>query len=191
MMSEGSQKEQMIEEIGESASRRNVGKNLLIFGLLLLLLGGGAYTAGHLLGDQEPLPKSEGITKADVEGDSVTQGAIRLKPDERLPVQMPTTVGQFHHRQDNRIYINQYPPPGQMVILAEIDTYPLMEIVVTKKTVLFKDVTDLSSIHSSDVVQQIVAPGSLEDLDSRCSLFVWGEQRGERIIADVLQYSKN
>ena len=62
-MSECCQKEQMIQAIGENASRRNLGKNLLIFGLLLLLLAGGAYTAGHLLGDQEPLPKSEALPK--------------------------------------------------------------------------------------------------------------------------------
>lgn len=178
-------------EMKNEGRRRGRMKIVMVFGSLIIVLGGGAFIAGRLLGEELPVTHSDDIQYVESEGGSVAKSAVRLEPDEKLPDRMPTAVGQFHHRDDKRIFINQYPPPGQMVILDEIDEYPIMEIVVTRDTLLYKDVTDLSQAYESGVAQQVVAPGSVEDLDQGCSIVVWGEQQGDRIVAEVLQYTRN
>jgi hypothetical protein len=41
----------------------------------------------------------------------------------------------------------------------------------------------------SGTIQQVVNPGSVEELGKNSSLSAWGEKRGDRLIADVVLYS--
>ena len=75
-----------------------------------------------------------------------------------------------------------------MVVLDNIDEYPLLEIVITRKTVIYKDVTEFSGTYHDGAVQQSVILGHAEEIAEGTPVLVWGEKHGDRIIAEVLQY---
>jgi hypothetical protein len=67
----------------------------------------------------------------------------------------------------------------------------LMEVVVTSQTKIYKDVTSRQfggPAPEGGKVQQIVEPGSLDEIGQDSSITVWGKKTGERFIA-CLQYS--
>ena len=157
------------------------------FAVLAILLGSATFTAGQLLGQElltQEIDDQETITSED---GSITMTGARLLPDERLPGTPPTAYGQFDILKDNCLYIHQYPASG-MVMLDKMDEYPVVEILVTRETLVYKDVTDLSNINHNGVVQQVVVDGSVEEITKGSSIVVWGENRGDRIVAEVIQY---
>lgn len=171
--------------IGANKKRDRV-KWILIFGMLITVMG-GAFTAGRLFRSELPSSQTQNLeTMKSVDGSLSTYG-VRLQPDERLPDELPTAAGQFNHRKDNLLFIHQFPASG-MVMLDKMDEYPLLEILITKDTLIYKDVTDLSDAKNGGEVQQKIVSSSLEELTKGSSILVWGEQRGERIIAEVVQY---
>ncbi len=172
---------------GNASTKANRMKWILMFGLITALLGGAAFTAGHLLGGELPVLENpdQGLIKSD--DGTMTGLGVRLLPDERLPDRPPVTSGQFDSLKDNSLFIHQFPSSG-MVVIAEVDEYPLVEILVRKDTLIYKDVTDLSNVNQGGVVQQVLTISSIEDIPNDSSIIVWGEKSGDRIIAEVIQY---
>jgi hypothetical protein len=68
---------------------------------------------------------------------------------------------------------------------------PVVEVVVTHDTMIYKDATAPPSGPPSgdQKIQQVVAPGSLDDLGENVHMQVWGERRGDRVVARVVFYS--
>ncbi|NIM92585.1 MAG: hypothetical protein GTO18_02575 [Anaerolineales bacterium] len=164
-------------------------RNIVVFtiGFLVILLIVGTFIAGRLLGEDLNFTGSEDKEFVDL-GDGMIAGTgVRLEPASELPKVPPAASGQFHHREDNVLFINQFPPTGQIVFLDELDTYPMMEIVITNDTLIFKDITDLTTAKGG-VVQQVVTLVSVEDMEDVSTVAIWGEERGDRIVADVIQY---
>jgi hypothetical protein len=160
---------------------------ILLFGVLGALLGGAAFTAGHLLGRDLPPLETKGQEMVKSEDGSITGSGVRLLPDKRLPDQPPIASGQFNQLKDNCLFIHQFPESG-MVFLDKIDEYPMVEILITRDTLIYKDVTDLSNTNQGGVAQQVVVVGTIEEITKGSSIVVWGEKRGERILAEVIQY---
>lgn len=70
---------------------------------------------------------------------------------------------------------------------------PQLEVVLTADTIVYKDVTDLSlqpgqESGEREVVQAVRQVGSNDDVTGSLEIEVWGEKRGDRIIATMLVY---
>ncbi|NIS79587.1 MAG: hypothetical protein GTO14_05125 [Anaerolineales bacterium] len=174
----------------ESAPRGGM-KKVLILGFLSALFIAAAFTAGRLLGE-DPMVGGSQETKFIVsqEGDQAVGMGVMLEQDARLPDEEPAAQGPLHHREDNSLFISQFPVTG-VVHLDSVDEWPVVEVLVTKDTLVYKDVTDFSGSPGGGSLQQKVAPGSIEEIGQGNTLIVWGELRGERLVADVLQYFRN
>jgi hypothetical protein len=71
------------------------------------------------------------------------------------------------------------------------NTGPTVEAVVTTQTTLHRDVT-LQQFDgpppAGEKIQQVLEPGSLDEISEDVMVTVWGKKTGDRIIADVLVY---
>lgn len=70
---------------------------------------------------------------------------------------------------------------------------PQLEVVLTADTIVYKDVTDLSlqpgqESGEREVVQAVRQVDSNDDVTGSLEIEVWGEKRGDRIIATMLVY---
>jgi hypothetical protein len=117
------------------------------------------------------------------------------------PDEPPTVFGLFVRRQDNSLYVGT----GTIEVSVEVvndevqvnaaNDGPDIEVVVTGDTILYEDITEMPVIGPEDaergelVVQRAVKQvDSLEGVTDNMEIRVWGQQSGERVIADVLVY---
>jgi hypothetical protein len=119
---------------------------------------------------------------------------IELTPAPEVPTTQPETTGVFVRRTDNSIFIGT----GRVISSAEpgssVSTSfdgPLVEVVTTHATLIYKDVTDMPAPKAGSDVQvltQVVEPGSLDDLNENSIATMWGQKQGDRTIANVIVY---
>jgi hypothetical protein len=167
-------------------------KRVLIFGTLSILFSAAVFTTGRLLGDdlQADEPQDKEFVFSE-DGNQVMGSGVQLEPDESLPDQQPTASGQLHHREDNSLFISQFPMTTEIVYLDSVDEWAIVEIVLTKDTRVYKDVTDFSKSFGGGTVQQEVVQGSIDEISGNSMVLAWGELRGERLVAEVIQYFAN
>jgi hypothetical protein len=169
--------------------------------VLVLLLAGAAFVGGRLLNGQG-LP---GLTNGPVV--SIGPGgktSIRISPGDIQPAkelpQTPADVrGIFDHRQDKSIFVGT----GQVQMTVQKDksgqvqtssshSGPVVEVVVTTQTMVYHDTT-MEQFNgpppSGQKIQQVVEPGSLDEIGQSSSITVWGKKTGDRYIADILVYT--
>jgi hypothetical protein len=167
-------------------------------GMAILLLGGAAYVGGHLLNGQA-LPWG-GLNLLSRNGPrEVHISRDDIQPAKEMPETRADVWGVFDHRQNNSIFIGT----GQVEVSiqkddrsGEVETSsnydgPLVEVVVTPQTTIYVDVT-LRQYNGEppegQSIQQVVEPGSLDDIGLSSTMGVWGKKTGDRIIADILVY---
>lgn len=170
-------------------------KLLFIFIPVLLIVAAAAFVGGRLLNGQGAslgfLPMADG---------SMASFAIDMRPAPELPVTPPDAFGNFAERADNNLYIQTFPTDagggGVITVSADGSTSggesgPKVEVVISKDTKIYRDITEFGEAapNESITVQQVVEPGSLDDLVTQTILTVWGRKNGDRIIADVILYS--
>ncbi len=177
-------------------------KPILIIGgivVLVLLLASAAFVGGRLLNGQGLPGVLSGIFLGEDGRQGVKINLDDIQPAKELP-QTPADVhGIFDHRQDQSLFIGT----GQGMIRVEQDPSgnvttdssfngPVVEIVVTSQTIIYKDVT-MNQYNgeppAGQNIQQVVEPGSLDDIGKPSGIFIWGRKTGDRFIADVLVYS--
>jgi hypothetical protein len=177
---------------------------LIAAGLIVLVavLAGAAFVGAQLLAGQG-LP-----------GQTAASGGMNLMPsqggkqaqmvqDQRIPAkELPQTPADvrsvFDHRKDNSLFV------GTGVIISDVQkdqngnvtssstyTGPIVEVVVTPQTIVYRDVTNrqFNGQPPSGKIQQVVEPGSLDDVGKDSLIHAWGKKTGDRIIADVLVYT--
>lgn len=149
---------------------------------LVILLGSAAYIGARLLSGQ-------GLTS----GPGMFQGGgkdvVRIHPDDIQPAEeLPQTPadywGLFDHRQDNSIFITEK-------VSNNSPAGPMFEVVVTTQTILYEDVTKRQfdgPPPQGQKIQQVLEPGTLDEIVQECSIVVWGRRTDDRIIADVLLF---
>jgi hypothetical protein len=162
-------------------------KRILIIGgivVLVLLLAGAAFVGGQLVNGQglPGLGSSGGGHHPDI------------LPAKELPQTPADADGVFDHRQDNSIFVGT----GEARIMATRDqsgnivgfttshTGPVAEVVVSPQTKVYRDVTQP---RPNEWVQQVVEPGSLDEVGQYSAITAWGKKTGDRIVADVLVYT--
>lgn len=179
-------------------------RGLIITGsiVLVILLAAAAFVGGKLLnGGKLQLGPGGGLVfLSGKNGNRSVQFSPNIKPAAELPQTQPDANGIFDHRQDNSIFVGtgkvqvsvQAGPNGS-VGSASHDG-PTVEVVVTTKTVVYRDATmdqfnGQALPNGSPTLQQVVKPGTLDELGQGSMLTVWGKKTGDRLIADVLVYT--
>ncbi len=185
--------------------------------VLVLALTGAAFLAGRLLnqpaaagpqvfsGPGNVTGSGEFMLSGSGEGGAALSGGpvsiqIQVTPAPELPQLPPEVTGVFVSREDNRLFIGT----GQLTMsvggpgAAPQSSYdgPQVEVVVTQATRVYRETTQPPDLPpdpaqaSTSVIQQTVAPGSVDELSSNTSVIVWGRRTGDRVIADLLLYSQ-
>ena len=71
---------------------------------------------------------------------------------------------------------------------------PVVEVVVTGETQVYKEVTNFpgppAEGETVQVLQQEVAEGTIEEIGENSNVTVWGRKVGDRMIAEILVYSE-
>ncbi len=180
-----------------------VNKSILIAsGLIVLVavLASAAFVGAQLLtGRGLPGLSSGPLVLTGPDG----RQQVRIQPGDIQPAkQLPQTPADvrsvFDHRKDNSLFVGT----GVIIRTAQKDqsgnvtsssTYngPTVEVVVTSQTIVYRDVTDrqFNGQPPSGKIQQVVEPGSLDEIGKDSLIHAWGKKTGDRIIADVLVYS--
>jgi hypothetical protein len=190
-------------DIQETPTSRKKPRLPYIIGgiLLVLLLAGAAFVGGRLLNGQG-LPGLAGgpfVSTGPGGERSIRIGPGDIQPAEELP-QTPAEVrGIFDHRQDKSIFVGtgnvrmtvQKDKSGQ-VQTSSSHSGPTVEVVVTTQTVIYHDTT-MEQFNGpppfGQKIQQVVEPGSLDEIGQSSTITAWGKKTGDRYIADILVYS--
>lgn len=182
---------------------------ILAGAVAVLMVGGAAFMAAQMIFAPE--------TEAGGSGERMMIGSrggaggpvsfsLDIKPAPELPAGQPEAAGIFVRREDNSIFIGT----GEIMLRAEIDpatgqskmdssySGPVLEVVVSRDTAIYRDETSFPSPDQANPssgklsVQQVVQPvDSLNELGKiadNTEFQVWGERRGDRIVAQVVVY---
>lgn len=181
---------------------------LLIGGVALavLILAAAAYVGAGLLKQRQAAAGGKGGPQMVAEigggpgGGAPRQIRIEMTPAKELPQAPSALEGVFTKRQDNSIFLGT----GEIKVMvskgqdgtgsrkASFDG-PVVEVVVTHDTQVWQDDTEMLAFEKPPTtdevkVQQVVSPGSLDELNESSAVTVWGERRGDRVIATALLY---
>jgi hypothetical protein len=175
---------------------------------LLVIVAAGAYFGAQMVNQPEEAAAAGSggrvIEMVSDDGSGPRPFRVSFKNAPELPDQ-PSEIGGVLKRQaDNSLII------GTGTIIADVDVNgdtgerkvqmnsdgPEVEVVITRDTQLYKDVTGNPAEgpipeSGEKVVQQKVEPvDSLAETvnEQNVEVQVWGERRGERVIADFLLY---
>jgi len=169
---------------------------------LVVLLVSAAFVGGRLLSGQGlPLPASlsggQMITVG--QGGKYMSTRLDIEPAKELPASPAAIKGIFQRRTDSSLFVGT----GQVSVMAQksqggaismTSRYdgPLVEVVVTHATAIYRDVTMKQfdgPPPDGKKLQQVLEPGSVDEIGKNSMLTVWGDRRGDRITASVLTYS--
>lgn len=189
-----------------------MNKKRILIGLgitaAFLIVGTAAFIGGRLLNSSGRLPGFFTIG----EGGNIAGLSIQFEPAPELPTTQAILAGPFVERRDNSIYVQEISMDsgaqgGVVVSSGSVSAGdsggpsvqvvggggegPKVEVVITNATLIYKDTTevDMQPGDGSQVIQQTVEPGSLDELTSMTMVTVWGRKVGDRVIADVLFFS--
>ena len=130
---------------------------------------------------------------------------IDLIPAKEIPQEKLTTKGLFLGREDQRIFLGT----GQVQLMAKDPSGssgsssdvaggyygPVVEVVITHETKIYLDITEMDPPEKASsgtggivTVQQVVKPGSLDDLGKYSTVYIWGDKQGDRYIAKVITF---
>jgi len=113
-------------------------------------------------------------------GDKQQAVTYNMIPATEMPATNPDLVGRLERKQDNSLMVR----PDSKGAPA-----PLVEVVVTGQTRLYRNATgDFVGTPpaSGSAVQMVLAPYSLERVAVGDSVVAWGQQRGGRLVAEVI-----
>jgi hypothetical protein len=190
--------------------RKNVWIALGAGLVLLAILAAGAYTAVRLLAqpEQPAAVESGGVRVMQSvvdDGNGPVSVRTTFLPAPELPAEPSAASGVVVSRQDNSVILGTGnidvtvevqidPDTGQETrsVIPRTDG-PELEIIIGPDTVLYRDVTDFEADMPTEsgerVVQQVVRPaGSADEIEPQMEMSVWGERRGDRVIADVVVF---
>ncbi|HEU0297035.1 MAG TPA: hypothetical protein VFR47_30125 [Anaerolineales bacterium] len=177
-------------------------KLIILLGVVVLLAGVAAFVGGRLL-NQRVGPRGLGMPLGG--GGDMMSIAVQITPAPELPTTQPELIGSFVERKDKTIVIQSVSMEagkGGMVLQSsgggegEVvsgsppeNSGPKVEVVISAETTIYIETTDMGGPPTSgetQVLQQTVEEGSLDDLTSQSFVTVWGRKSGDRIIAEVV-----
>jgi hypothetical protein len=159
-------------------------------GVVVLLLAGAAFMGGRLLGDQELTGNSEEMVEIG-EGLIATTGTkIEVQQADEMPDTPPDVWGVYVRREDSSLFVGT----GTVTFVIDGDaSYDglMVEVVSSHNTRIYRDDTAklLKGSPPSGPVQQVLKPGSLDEIDRNDVVSAWGERHGDRLVATVIVYA--
>lgn len=179
-------------------------KTIIVLSILVVVVGAAAFIGGRMLnGNLGPL----GL-RMPMDGGDVVTVSIQMTPAPELPTSRPEVLGLFAERTDKTIVIQSVPMnagqgggfvvlsggEGEAVAGSPLDNSgPKVEVVVNNETKIYIETTQPLSVPpnsgETQVLQQTVDEGSLDDLMSQSLVSVWGRKSSDRIIAEVVLIS--
>lgn len=190
--------------MSESKLLRGRRRVLRLAGLGALGVLGAACSAGQ---GGTPLSDLLPLSKGPVVKDERVEFSRRLKVAPGLPETEPDVQGLFVRREDNSVFvgtgnvrlnvqIDSDVNGGKARVKADFDG-PVKEILIGRDTVFYKDITpaNVEAMKKGEEIQQQVEPVAsldvlLTDVSTNDTLTVWGEQRGERLLAKTVVYAR-
>jgi hypothetical protein len=171
--------------------------------VLVLVLAGAAFMGGRYLqkGPQLTTGGGNGLMISNGPGGQTKFFSKNdILPAEELPKTAADAAGIFVRRQDNSLFIgtgrvqlqvrkDANNPDSTPESAASYDG-PVVEVVATANTQIYRDATELPDISSTDTqIQQKVVPGDLDEVGQNSMINAWGKKVGDRLVADVILYS--
>ncbi len=162
--------------------------------ILVLLLAGAAFVGGRMLSGQSQVSHGgSGSGSFMISGPGGTR-SFDIVPADELPSASPDVSGILVRSEDNSLIVGT----GEVRIImnegGEIGAShdgPEVDVVVTHSTVVYCDTTEFEINQiEDDKIQETVKPGSLDEVEKNYFVRAWGEERGDRLFADVLVYKK-
>jgi hypothetical protein len=166
-------------------------KTVLVTGIVLVvaLLAGGSFMAMRLLNAKAPASNGGvlGGSVSDGKGGSKTTTEVRMERAPELPQGKAALSGSVTEVKNNSITVlpgNKYDP--------SISSGPATEAVITKDTRIWRDASfdNVPKPKSGDNqpldIQQKVEPAEVSQITTDSMVIVWGQRRGDRVIADVM-----
>ncbi|MCP4544018.1 MAG: hypothetical protein GY832_43450 [Chloroflexi bacterium] len=161
--------------------------------LVVLLLVGAAFVGGRMLSAQnQASDNANGDGRQMITTGPFGSSSVDIVSADEMPSETADAAGLFVRREDNSIFVGT----GDIRIRMEADGEvgaghdgPVVEVVVTHNTVVYCDKTRYVPEEAIDgKIQQVLKPGSLDEVDAHSIISAWGEERGDRMLADVLIY---
>lgn len=173
---------------GDIYSVRSKKRSLLI-AIPLIVLAVGMFAWAAYLGVGLVMRRVNGdggmIAIPSADGKSKSYGRkldMEFAPD--VPKRSPDVTGSLGEVEENQLFLKA---------LGD-DTTPAQEVVVTKETKILRDTTfderSILDIPEGEVVQQTVEEVEQDALQNGSLLTVWGNKRGDRLVAEVILYQQ-
>jgi hypothetical protein len=178
-----------LEEMPPPAKKSRRRLWLILGVALVLVLAAAAFLGGRYL------QNGSLSTGGNIGGLFGGPGMPKFSKNELIPApELPKTTadvnGIFVRRQNNSFFVGT----GQLQLSVINSTGgtpqigssydgPVVEVVTTTNTKIYKEVTNLN-----ESPQQKVDPGSLDDIGQNSRINAWGKKTGNRLVADVLLY---
>lgn len=175
-------------------------KMILGLSILVVLVGAAAFIGGRML-NQKAGPLGFGMPLGGG-GEGMVSISIQITPAPELPTTRPEVLGLFVERNDNSIILSSVSMDagGKGVVIAngggeavagppKDNSGPKVEVIISNETTIYLETTQPPSAPTAgetQVWQQTVAEGSLDDLTSQSFVTVWGRKTGDRVIAEIL-----
>lgn len=188
-------------------------RSILWIGLVVmvfLLLAGGAYTAVQLLAQPQPASVVSGggrVIQSVQRGSDGAAVSVRttILPAAELPDEQAAASGIVLGREDDALTVGT----GDIELAVEVQVDgssgqerqsvvpstngPQLEVLLTRDTQFFRDVTDIAAQQPDDsgevtVVQEVQPVVDSGEIQPQMEVQVWGRRRGERIVADVVVF---
>lgn len=183
------------------ASKKN--KYILWGALGFLLLAVGVFVGARLL-NQQSQGQPNGVFMSANGGNSPHSVSIEMKGAPELPEESSVIMGTVQKIDGNRIFITEQSRIGVIVkisddgnsstslTMGEGESAPkdgeLKEVVITKETAIYREITDFQTQFESGVIQQEVKEIDAKEIGPDSIINVWGDKQGGRIIASHILY---
>jgi hypothetical protein len=185
------------------------GRILIAGGVVLIvaLLAGAAFVGARMLTAPDETTAATGASGRVMEivtddGSGPVSLRIIIEPAPELPDRPSEASGIFLRRQDDSIFVGTggieldvEVKDGSEPVISLSSDGPEVEVIVTRDTAIYSDETDihgdgLTSRESGEkTIQQVIKlADSLDEVGPNTELQVWGERRGDRVVAEVLVY---
>jgi hypothetical protein len=150
---------------------------------LVLLLAGAFFVGGRLLGDEGRAGNgTEFIISSSGEESKVLRVIEEIQRADELPEAPAEMIGSFVRRENNSVFIRQF---------GMEEGGPETEVVVIHDTPIYQDVTanQFTDGVADGPKQQVLDRVALDGIGPGGIIRVWGEKRGDRVIADLIMFN--
>ncbi len=169
---------------------------------LVVLLVAAAFVGGQLLNTEavagaSPLQAVAGQSGA--ESGSAAQGMrtfdMEMESAKEIPQTEPDVTGLLARRGDKSLFITTgnvvmavgINPDGTLSVQGSADG-PEVEVVIPHTAQIYVDTTEFA-FAGDGKINQTVEPGSVDEIGKNSMISVWGERRGDRVIAHTVLYT--